>query len=101
MTTVLFWAVVIAASIIVLCKTHIAAEHNVAGEQKVNGKWVQTMYPDHYTFFGIYLCYWWGALIAIFLSYLAIAFLLDFTGYAERFEIQTGFQTLVNSLNNK
>jgi hypothetical protein len=101
MATVFFWVVVITANIIVLCKTHIAAEHNVAGKQKVNGKWVQTMYPDHHTFFGIYLCYWWSALIAIFLSYLALAFLLDFTGYAERFEIQTGFQTLANSLNKK
>ncbi len=96
MANILFWVAMVVASLAVFYKAHIAAEHNVAGEQKVDGKWVQTMYPDHYTFFGIYLSYWWGAGIVIFLAYLAISFLLGFTGYADRWGIQTGLQYLAN-----
>lgn len=97
MANIIFWAMLITACVIVFYKMYKAAVYNVAGVKMVKGELVQVMPPDHYTFFMTFFCYIFAAGFISIILYLASACLMDMTGYADKWGIQTGLQALSNN----
>lgn len=94
MASITYWVVMIIVTVVVFHKMLEAADHNMLGEEKINGKWEQISRPDHYTFAGTYFCYLLIATIIVFLLYFGSAYILDISGYADKWSINTDFWAL-------
>jgi len=71
--------------------TAVRLDYNIRGYQKVNGQWVQTMYPQHYCLEMTFLSFAMMAGCFLAVVFFGTVAILDYTGLAEKYAIQTIF----------
>lgn len=87
--TIVFWVIMLTAVVIVSREIIVRMDYHIRGYQKVNGQWVQTMYPQHYCLEATALCFcMMGAMVIAAVFFISVA-VSDFSGLSEKYSIQT------------
>lgn len=87
--TIIFWAIMLTAVVIVSRETIVRMDYHIRGYQKVNGQWVQTMYPQHYCLEATALCFCMMGAVAIAVIFFTAVAVCDFSGLSQKYAIQT------------